>query len=128
MARHHIYIRQRGLAGWVNAVDNKQRIVTITFFGGVDHQLFNEVIKGEQAGIAVSLESLMTYDPVNDRKRGPVLEIKTVPLQPGSSGVQIQVQPDLLLEGYRPGRIVRVYPGSWPVIALPREEQFFGQD
>ncbi|NQV22998.1 MAG: hypothetical protein HQ518_01415 [Rhodopirellula sp.] len=128
MARHHIYIRQRGLAGWVNAVDNKQRIVTITFFGGVNPQLFNEVIKGEQAGIAVSLESLMTYDPVNDRKRGPVLEIKTVPLQPGSSGVQIQVQPDLLLEGYRPGRIVRVYPGSWPVIALPREEQFFGQD
>ena len=44
------------------------------------------------------------------------------------SGVQIKVKPDLLLEGYRPGKIVRVYPSGWPVIALPREEQFFGQD
>ena len=128
MKKHHIHVRQRGLAGRVEAVDNRQRIVTITFFGGVDSRLLDEVVKGEQAGIAVSLENLMTYDPVNDRKRGPILDVKSVPVEPGSSGVQIQVQPDLLLEGYRPGRIVRVYPGSWPVIALPREEQFFGQD
>lgn len=126
--KHRIHVRQRGLPGWVDAVDNKQRLVTITFFGGVDPKLVGEIVKGEQAGIAVSLESLMTYDPVNDRKRGPVLDVKTVPIYPGSSGVQIHVKPDLLLEGFRPGKIVRVYPGSWPVIALPREEQFFGQD
>lgn len=128
LTKHQIRIRQRGIPGWVDAVDNKHRLVTITFFGGVDSVLLDEIKKGEQAGIAVSLESLMTYDPVNDRKRGPVLDVKTVPIHPGSSGVQIQVKPDLLLEGYRPGRIVRVYPSSWPVIALPREEQFFGQD
>lgn len=126
-AKHHIHIRQRGLAGWVNAVDNQKRIVTITFFGGVDPKLLEEVVQGEQAGIAVALPSLLTFDPVNDRKRGPILTVKKLPVEPGSSGVQIQVKPDLLLEGYRPNRIVRVYPSSWPVIALPREEQFFGR-
>ena len=66
--------------------------------------------------------------PVNDRKRGPVLEKSEVAELPGSSGVQARIQPDLLLEGYRPGRIVRVYPGDWPVIALPLEERYFGRE
>lgn len=127
LKKHRSYIRQRGLAGCVDAVDNQKRIVTITFFGGVDPDLFNEIAKGDSAGVAVALENLNTYDPVNDRKRGPILDVKKVPIQPGSSGVQIQVKPDLLLEGYRPKRIVRVYPSAWPVIALPREEQFFGR-
>jgi hypothetical protein len=70
----------------------------------------------------------MTYDPINDRKHGPVFDVASVPVVPGSSGGQIQIQPDLVLEGFRSGKIVRVYPGRWPVIALPREEQFFGQD
>ena len=127
LEKHRIHVRQRGLPGWVDAVDNEQRIVTITFFGGVDPQLFDELLKGQSAGIAVSKETLMTYDPVNDRKSGPILEITRVPAKPGSSGVQIQVQPSLLLEGYRPKRIVRVYAPGWPVVALPREEQFFGR-
>ena len=127
LKKHRLYIRQRGLAGWVDAVDNKNRVVTVTFFGGVDPTLFDDLQKGGSVGVAVALENTRTYDPVNDRKRGPILDIKTVPVEPGSSGVQIQVQPDLLLEGYRPKRIVRVFPGNWPVIALPREEEFFGR-
>ncbi|MCA9247100.1 MAG: hypothetical protein KDA42_08300 [Planctomycetales bacterium] len=124
---HRQTIRQRGLAGWVDAVDNQQRIVTITFFGGVDPKLLEEIVVGQSAGIAVALDNLNTYDPVNDRKSGPVLAVEHVPIEPGSSGLQVQIQPGLLLEGYRPQRIVRVYPSGWPVIALPREEQFFGR-
>ena len=70
----------------------------------------------------------MTYDPVNDRKGGNILQIGQVPVQPGSSGVQIKVKCDLLLEGYRPKRIVRFYPAPWKVNALPREEQFSGRE
>lgn len=43
-------------------------------------------------------------------------------------GVQIQLQCDLLLEGYRPGEIVRLFPASWEFVALPSEEQFFGRE
>ncbi|MGC3967409.1 MAG: hypothetical protein QM775_08575 [Pirellulales bacterium] len=73
----------------------------------------------------------MTYDPVNDRKSGPVMGVERVPLAQGSSGVRIRVKPDMMLEGYRPKKIVRYYPAfptPWPVTALPREEQFFGRE
>lgn len=146
LERHRNHIRERGLAGWVDAVDDEAQIVTITFFDGVDPKLFAELngINSEPFGwplnkkednpaapkgtIAVARESLMTYDPVNDRKGGNILEIKKVPAQPGSSGVQIRVKCDLLLEGFRPRRVVRFYPATWKVIALPREEQFFGRE
>ncbi|MCA9122420.1 MAG: hypothetical protein KDB11_19660 [Planctomycetales bacterium] len=125
--KHQLYIRERGIPGWIDAVDNQERILTITFFAGVDWDLFGDVLEGDQAGVAVATESLLMFDPVNDRKRGPILNVMQVPVQPGSSGVQIQVKPDLLLEGFRPQRIVRVYPSRWPVVALPREEELFGR-
>ena len=127
LSKHIVYQKQRGLAGWVDQVDNQARIVTITFFEGAAEQLLEEFKKGETAGVAVARESLMTYDPVNDRKRGPMLDIREVEKLPGCSGMQIDVKPELLLEGYRPGKIVRVYPPTWPVIALPKEEQYFGR-
>ncbi|MCA9059253.1 MAG: hypothetical protein KDA85_12165, partial [Planctomycetaceae bacterium] len=126
-ARHLSYTRQRGLPGRVDHVDNQDRIVTVTLFGGIDDELLGEIAKDDITGIAVARESLMTYDPVNDRRKGPVLEILTIDQEPGSSGIQVRIQPDLLLEGYRPGRIVRIYPSAWPVIALPREEEYFGR-
>ncbi len=127
LARHHQHVKQRGLPGWVDTVDNQTRDVTITIFGNVDPALIDDVKVKQSAAIAVARPSLMTFDPVNDRKSGPVMEKKAVAAKPGSSGVQIQVRPALLLEGYRPRKIVRVYPAGWPVIALPREEQYFGR-
>jgi len=57
-----------------------------------------------------------------------ILDIKKIPIEPGSSGVQIRVKCDMMLEGYRPRRIVRFYPATWKVIALPKEEQFHGRE
>lgn len=146
LERHRNHIRERGLAGWVTDVDDDKQIVTITFFGGVDFDLFKELnwTSSEPFGwplskpennptapkgtIAVARESLMTYDPVNDRKGGNILKVEKIPVEPGSSGVRIQVQCDMLLEGYRPRRVVRFYPATWKVVALPREEQFFGRE
>jgi hypothetical protein len=70
----------------------------------------------------------MTYDPQNDRKGGNILSIERTSVEPGSSGVRIRVKCDMLLEGYRPTRIVRFYPATWKVVPLPREEQFFGRE
>ena len=146
LERHRTHVRERGLAGFVSAVDDEAQIVTITFFGGVDPKLFEDIglIDTNKVGwplakeadnpaapkgtIAVARESLMTYDPVNDRKGGNIIEVKRIPTEPGSGGVQIKVKCDLLLEGYRPRRVVRFYPATWKVIALPHEEQFFGRE
>lgn len=146
LERHRTHTRDRGLPGWITAVEDEPQIVTITFFGNVDPQLFDELKgineephgwpfsrreddpKAPKGGICVARESLMTYDPVNDRKGGNILHIGKVPLEPGSSGVQIKVKCCQLLEGFRPNRVVRFYPATWKVNALPREEQFHGRE
>ncbi|QEG41020.1 hypothetical protein [Roseimaritima ulvae] len=146
LQRHHQHVRERGLPGWVEAVDDEAEIVTITFFDGVDPALFEALHgtsdethgwpfakpeddpKAPKGGIAVARQSLMTYDPVNDRKGGNILSIVDIPKQPGCGGVQIRVQCGMLLEGFRPKHIVRFYPAPWKVEALPREEQFHGRE
>lgn len=130
LERHRLHVRERGLPGWITAVDDDEQIVTITFFGGLDESLLTEWQNPDvtTGGLAVARDSLATYDPVNDRKSGKILDVTKVALEPGSSGVQIRLKMDLLLEGYRPKRIVRFYPASWKVIALPREEQFHGRE
>lgn len=144
LERHRSYIRERGLPGWVTEVDDAQQFVTVMFFDNVDAKLFDELKTKDpnapppkdgspppaepRGGLAVARDTLMTYDPVNDRKTGSVLEVKKIPLEPGSSGVQMKIKMDMMLEGYRPKRIVRFYPETWKVIALPKEEEFFGKE
>jgi hypothetical protein len=146
LERHRDHVRDRGLPGWIDAVDDDAQIVTISFFDGVDPKLFAELSgineephgwpfskreddpKAPKGGIAVARECLMTYDPVNDRKGGNILSIDKLPIAVGFSGVRIKVKCCMLLEGHRPGRIVRFYPATWKVNALPREEQFYGRE
>jgi len=150
LERHRNHIRERGLPGWIDAVDDKAETVTLTFFGGIDPKLFDELTTPlptpplpnppgvsplpdakpplPRGSLAMALDNLMTYDPVNDRKGATVLEVKKVPLEQGSSGLQMKVKCDMMLEGYRPRKIVRFYPPTWKVISLPREERFEGRE
>jgi len=143
---HHQFIRERGFPGWVDAVHDEERVVAITFFDSFDPALFKDLgaVNPEPLGwptsggakddnapkgtIAVARKSLLTYDPTNDRKGGNILGKKKVPKAPGSSGLQIQVQCGMLLEGYRPTKIVRFYPAIWKFITIPKEERFFGRE
>jgi hypothetical protein len=145
-SRHRDHVRDRGLPGWIDAVDDEQQLVTITFFDGVDPQLFEELKdtdekphggpfsapeddpKAPKGGIAVARESLMTYEPIHDRKGGNILAIDEGPAGPGSSGVRITVKCCMMLEGFRPGHVVRFFPATWPVNTLPKEEQLFGRE
>jgi hypothetical protein len=70
----------------------------------------------------------MTYDPVNDSKRAAVLEVKKVRRAHGSAGVELKLKLDMMLEGYRPKRVIRFYPPTWKVIALPKEHEFQGRE
>ena len=44
----------------------------------------------------------------------------------GSSGIQVRFKTDLILEGIRPRRVIRICPGSWPQVQIPREEYLGG--
>ena len=127
-------------------MNDKERVVTITFFDSVDPGLFKELSNtnpkplgwptkeynwgnvAPKGNIIVVRECLMSYDQVNDRKGGNIRNIGKVPVQPGCSGVQIQVQCGILLEGFRPKKSVRFFPATWPVVSLPKEERYHGRE
>lgn len=122
---HRQYQKERGLAGWIDEVDNQKRILKVTLFEGFDPALLEDFTDDTTITAVVAEPSLRSYDQVNDRKSGPLLARTNVEKQPGSSGVQITFEPSLLLEGFRPGRIIRVFPSGWPVISIPLEERLW---
>jgi hypothetical protein len=64
------------------------------------------------------------YGPGHIASNGKIVAVTTasgeVPL--GSSGIQVRFETDLIIEGIRPGRVVRIRPESWPKTQIPREE------
>ena len=67
------------------------------------------------------------YGPSHVASSGTIIDVTKsageIPL--GSSGIRIQFETDLIIEGIRPGRVVRVRPESWPKTQIPREEYLF---
>ncbi len=134
---HRQHFRERGLPAWVTRVDNATRDLTLTFFDNFDPKLLEDLHVTEETGepkdrhnvgLAVALESLAPFDPVNDRRSGPLTALRKVAPAPGRRGLEIDVRPDFLLEGYRPKKVVRVYPYGWPVVDLPKEQRWEGRD
>jgi hypothetical protein len=68
------------------------------------------------------------YGPAHMAAKGPTLDLIKLPGEAplGSSGIQIKFETDLIIEGIRPTRIVRVRPASWPQAQVPREEYLQG--
>lgn len=128
---HVRHQRTRWLAGWVDHVEHQtagQGVVTVTLFGGMDPSLYEaakaQAKPGGGASLAVGEPTLRTWWQEHDSKNGPVLDFKQDPNPPlGSSGLQLRVQIRELLEGYRPGRIIRFRPNGFPNVKLPPEER-----
>ena len=128
---HKAFIRSRWMPAWIDAVEYGKfgrATVTATMFGGMDDSLYADFKQGSPALMNAVENTLKhthgAYGPAHMASRGNILDVaKTegeVPL--GSSGVQIRFETDLIIEGIRPGRVVRVRPASWPQVDVPREE------
>jgi len=128
---HKAFVRSRWLPAWVDAVEYGQfgrATVTATLFGGMDPTLYADFQKGVQAvmnGVENTLKHAGGgYGPAHMASKGVVLDVEhatgDVPL--GSSGIRIRFETDLIIEGIRPGRVVRIRPAGWPAVNLPREE------
>jgi hypothetical protein len=128
---HKAFIRSRWMPAWVDAVEYGKfgrATVTATLFGGMDPSLYADFQKGAQVLMNGSENTLKhaggAYGPAHMASKGPILDVTKasgdVPL--GSSGIQIQFETDLIIEGIRPTRVVRVRPAGWPQVQVPREE------
>jgi len=124
---HLRYMRYHWLPGWVEQVEDQgagKGIVTVALFAGSDPSLYERAKSSSKISIAVAEPNLRTYMHAYDSKSGPLLEVKTISQPPfGHSGYTLRVQIAELLEGYRPGRIVRVRPDDFPAVKLPPEER-----
>jgi hypothetical protein len=129
---HKAFIRSHWMPGWVDTVEYGKfgnARVTATLFGGMDDSLYSDFRKGSRALLAQSENTLKhwaggTAGTAQMASKGPILDVtKTegeIPL--GSSGIQIHFETDLITEGIRPGRVVRIRPADWPDLHVPREE------
>ena len=128
---HRELIRSRWMPAWVDAVEYGKfgsATVTATLFGGMDPSLYADFQKGIKGQVAASETNLKhQYGTVRHSlvaSSGSILDVMkqddVIPL--GSSGIQIRMKVDQIIEGIRPGRIVRIRPMNWPDDAVPREE------
>ncbi|WP_395753389.1 hypothetical protein [Prosthecobacter sp.] len=129
---HKAFIRSRWMPAWVDAVEYGKfgrATVSVTLFGGMDAALYAEFENGRPVwvnGVENTLKHTEggTAGPTQLASKGTVREIAKLPggVPLGSSGIQIRFETDLITEGLRPTRIVRIRPANWPDLHLPREE------
>ena len=128
---HRELVRCRWMPAYVDAVEYGKfgsATVTATLFGGMDPSLYADFKQGINGQFAASEFNLKhAYGTVTETlvaNSGPIIDVKKqekeVPL--GSSGIQIKIQVTQIIEGARPGKIIRIRPMNWPDDAVPREE------
>ena len=128
---HKAFIRSRWMPAFVDAVEYGKfgrATVTVTLFGGMDPVLYADFQKGGQVLVNGAENTLKhaggAYGPAHMASKGPILDITKdsgdAPL--GSSGIQIRFETDLVIEGIRPTKVVRIRPVGWPAVQVPREE------
>ncbi|MFM8216774.1 MAG: hypothetical protein ACKN82_19345 [Pirellula sp.] len=128
---HRAFIRSRWMPAWIDSVEYQEfgrATIRATLFGGMDPTLYADFKSGAPA-MMNSVENTLkhthgAYGPAHMASRGSILEVSPLPGEPpiGSSGIQIKFETDLIIEGIRPGRIVRIRPNHWQLVELPREE------
>jgi hypothetical protein len=132
---HIRYQRYHWLPGWIEEVaydstkPNGAGTVTVTLFGGLDPSLYDEVVGGRNAQVAVAEPTLRTWRKDQDSQGGRVVDVKKITDPPlGSSGIRLQIEVHNMLEGFRAGSIVRVGTTNFPAGVLPPEERVNGPD
>ncbi len=128
---HKAFIRSRWMPAFIDAVEYGKfgrATITATLFGGMDQSLYADFTKGSGAMMNAVENTLKhthgAYGPAHMASRGSLKDIiksdGDIPM--GSSGIKIIFETDLIIEGIRPGRVVRVRSNNWPVVQVPREE------
>ncbi|MCM8531003.1 MAG: hypothetical protein NE330_07580, partial [Lentisphaeraceae bacterium] len=128
---HKTFIRSRWMPAYIDKIvygKHGRATITATLFGGMDKSLYADFQKDAPAFMNGSEDTLKhtagSYGPSHIASAGTILEVTKIPGKApmASSGIQIRFETDLIIEGIRKGRVVKVRPKSWPKVHLPREE------
>ena len=122
------------MPAWVEDVEYGsfgRATVTARLFGGMDESLYADFKPGVNGKMAAAEDTLRTWWPDHDGMDGRLIAVdddrsdtaSNSNRNPGDSGIEIRFEVPLILEGFRPGRIVRVRPSGWPNVKPPVEER-----
>ncbi|MCC9609408.1 hypothetical protein LOC68_05360 [Blastopirellula sp. JC732] len=128
---HHIHTRwMPARVETINYGKFGHATVTATLFGGMDESLYADFKPGISAKMAAAENTLRTWWQDHDGMDGKIVAVEKIEENPplGSSGIQIQFEVPLILEGFRPGRVARIRPQNWPNVKPPMEECVRNQD
>ncbi|OWK45449.1 hypothetical protein [Fimbriiglobus ruber] len=121
------FVKARGLAGRVERTSG--RTLTVALFGDPDTFASiwsKEFVPDRDVHVAVANEELRTWNPPVDNERARMNAVEVRPaVEPGFSGVRLTVTVNFMLEGFRKGRVVRVFGPGWRVQDQPFGEQLF---
>jgi hypothetical protein len=129
--RHVRHIRLRWMPARVDSAEHGKfgkAMITATLYGGMDESLYADFKPGIRAKMAAAEDTLRTWWPDHDGMDGTITKVERADGTPefGSSGIRIQFEVPLILEGFRPGLTVRIRPQNWPNVKPPIEEQVRG--
>ncbi|MFO1483336.1 MAG: hypothetical protein U1F71_08275 [Verrucomicrobiaceae bacterium] len=119
------FTEKRGVAGWITKTEGKQ--VTVILFSGDPafyESAYGELLaKGKSTRTCVANDELRTWNPGVDGEGGSIQDVQKLPADGfGCSGYQITVSVSNMLEGFRKGRVVRIFLQGWKV-----QDQFYGE-
>ena len=127
--QHVAFLKERGLPAVVDRVEGRK--MSVTLLGDPaslaalckDEGIEPEKIATEhkRIGVAVANEELRSYNPPVDQQSSTVLEFHDLP----DGGVRWFIEPRLMLEGFRKGRIVRIFKDGWPVKDMAYGESIY---
>jgi len=119
------FTKARGIPGWIEKSEGNT--LTVTFFSGdtksFKKSLATEFVVGKGVKVCIANDELRTWNPPVDGEGASILETMSVPMDGyGCSGLRAVIKVSNMLEGFRKGRVVRVFGPGWKV-----QDQFYGE-
>lgn len=119
------FTKRRGIAGWIDKTEGN--LVTVTLFSGeapgFKETWMKDFAVGKSGKLCVANDELRTWNPPVDGEGFSITEVRDVPVTGyGSSGVQIVGKVSNMLEGFRRGRVARLFGAGWKA-----QDQFYGE-
>ncbi len=125
-AKHDAFLKLRGLPAWIDRVDGPRLTLSLLCWNETTTRKELQALLEADFGVgkildlAVATNELRTYNPPSDKMHSALIEIKKSSSDGlGNSGVKLIVEPKNLLEGFRQGRIVRIFSGAWKAEDMP---------
>jgi hypothetical protein len=134
--RHTAFLKERGLPALVEWVRGKDMAVTLlgdaedlrSLLNSQGIDLAKMALQQGRLRAVVANQDLRTYNPPVDGEGSTVLECQRIlPNRFGCSGARLVIEPNLLLEGFRKGHIIRLFAPGWPVHDMPYGETLYSE-